>query len=408
MYEVEEAKELVRSVVCPNCWSKFSPDRVKFISQHPDLIGDEVAGEDEFYRFEPVRFTVNGEALDAKGVACSEMACPKCHLSICRPLLENASLFISLIGAPAAGKSYYLTSMIWQLRHIMPKFGVTFTDADPVSNGVIHDYEHKLFMESDSDKFVEIPKTQTDDPKLYCNIFDGGVMVRCPKPLQFKMQYQSNVKKQSDGKVLVMYDNAGEDYLPQGATMSSRAIMHLAKSNILYMLFDPTQDVRFKALCQQQKFSTGVSRQETILRNTIVQIRRYLRLSDMQKIKTPLVILVSKFDMFNDRLGIDIDKEPLLDKDGGICVDTNRVEQYSEILRKLFLEYCPEIVNSAEDISSTVRFIPVSSLGHPPVLTKEGSRDYYGIKSGEISSKWVYAPILYALAKWSHGMVTGV
>ena len=41
-------------------------------------------------------------------------------------------LFISLIGAPASGKSYFLTTMVWELRRLMPKLKLLFSDADPL------------------------------------------------------------------------------------------------------------------------------------------------------------------------------------------------------------------------------------------------------------------------------------
>ncbi len=63
------------------------------------------------------------------------LACPKCHLPIPRAMLEMESLFISILGAPASGKSYFLTAMTWQLRQILPlNFKIAFTDADPESN----------------------------------------------------------------------------------------------------------------------------------------------------------------------------------------------------------------------------------------------------------------------------------
>ncbi|MBI9016162.1 MAG: hypothetical protein JEZ07_02760 [Phycisphaerae bacterium] len=406
-------KTLIRNVTCPNCWNRFSPERIKFIARHPDLIGDSIAGSNEFLRFEPMRFNVNGDAIDAKGIPTAQMACPRCHLEICSALLELSPVFISLIGAPGAGKSYFLTSLAWQMRNILPKLNLTFTDADPVANSVIHDHEHTLFMANKADVPVEIPKTQPDDPRLYRIIMEDDVAVRRPRPLQFAMQlnasHRNYDKNTEQGRVLVMYDNAGEDYLPQSSSVSSEAITHIVKSNMLFMLFDPTQDVRFKQYFKQQEIeNSGLSRQETILRNIIVQLRRHLGLSEKDRIKTPLIIIIPKFDTF---LGDNpfIDKDPFVsDADGNIAIDNKTVDHYSQKLRELFVEICPELVNSAEQLTESVRFIPVSSLGNAPELTQTGNRHYYGIKPGNIHPKWVTVPILYALSQWSSGIVASI
>ncbi len=35
-------------------------------------------------------------------------------------MLEMEPLFVSILGAPASGKSYFLTAMTWQLRRTLP------------------------------------------------------------------------------------------------------------------------------------------------------------------------------------------------------------------------------------------------------------------------------------------------
>ena len=82
------------------------------MSQHEDLAGDPVL-KDEPLRFLPTRFTLEGQAFYARGMVCHAMACPQCHLTIPRLLLENEVTFLSLIGSVGSGKSNYLASMTW-------------------------------------------------------------------------------------------------------------------------------------------------------------------------------------------------------------------------------------------------------------------------------------------------------
>ncbi len=57
---------LVKRVTCPHCWFEFRPEQVLWVSQHEELMGDPVLKE-EALRFLPTRFTVEGQALDARG-----------------------------------------------------------------------------------------------------------------------------------------------------------------------------------------------------------------------------------------------------------------------------------------------------------------------------------------------------
>lgn len=417
------AKKLVLKITCPNCWHRFTPDEVLFISKHPELLGDSIAGNNEYMRFSPIRFTIKGEALDPKGFPTTELACPECHLPIPESMLETAPLFISLIGAPASGKSYFLGTMIWELRRLMPKFNLLFSDADPVANGVIHEYEQTLFMNTDVEKPTEIPKTQTDDPRLYRTILRDDTPVRCPRPLQFIMwptdAHKNYSQAQKTSRIVVMYDNAGEDFLPQSEDSSSVVVQHLAKSQILLMFFDPTQDARFKALCNTKNGSQSENsksqigpisaqvRQETLLRNAAVRIRRHLGLPDNSRIKTPLIVIVPKFDTWNEMAGISLDDDPFktTSENKAPCLDIELIERHSEILHKMFQEICPEFVATAKNLTATVRFIPVSSLGSSPELVTQNGRSFYGVRPSQVKPKWVAVPLAYALSRWASGMI---
>jgi hypothetical protein len=92
---------LLDRITCPHCWEHFAPEKVLWISEHQDLLGDPKLGPEQQQRFLPTRFTVAGEALDARGFACQQLACPNCHLAVPRPFLEMEPLFLSIFGAAA-------------------------------------------------------------------------------------------------------------------------------------------------------------------------------------------------------------------------------------------------------------------------------------------------------------------
>ena len=139
------ALQLLRRTTCPHCWTAFAPEEALWISAHSDLLGDARLGPDQLQRFLPTRFNVDGNAIDAKGLVCHSLGCPRCHLSIPRAVLEMETFFVSILGTPACGKSYYLTALTWELRRILPAhFALSLGEADTVSNRSLSEYEESL------------------------------------------------------------------------------------------------------------------------------------------------------------------------------------------------------------------------------------------------------------------------
>ncbi len=233
------------------------PERVLWVSRHAELLGDQVLGPEVPARFLPTRFTVDGQAIDARGMVCHWLACPSCHLSIIRDLLECEPLFLSIIGNPSSGKSCFLASMTWELRRVLPtQFGVGFADADTVSNRVLSEYEETLFLPGETDDVVAIRKTELQG-ELYDQIQLGQQLVSLPRPFMFMIrppaqhstpQHSAGVK--TSNRIMCLYDNAGEHFQPGADSVSSPVTQHLAKSRVLMFVYDPTQDIRFRERCR--------------------------------------------------------------------------------------------------------------------------------------------------------------
>ena len=77
-----------KGIICPHCWHRFDVGEFLFIARHQSLIGDSVLGADAPQRFLPSRFTPEGNAIDAAGMSCPDMACPRCHLRIPQAVSE--------------------------------------------------------------------------------------------------------------------------------------------------------------------------------------------------------------------------------------------------------------------------------------------------------------------------------
>ena len=419
-YDTEEhtdsgAGRLLREVTCPNCWHKFPPENILFIARHESLIGDSVVGPNAFRRFKPSRFTVAGDAVDAQGMVCQQLACPRCHLEIARPLVELTPFFISIVGAPSSGKSYFLASMTWQMRAKAPGFGFTIADGDPTANYELQRYEEMLFMNAHPDTPVALRKTEIQGTELYQSITLDGQTQSFPRPFQFTLNpvnSRDNAGQPPPSLSLVLYDNAGEHFLPGSDATSSPVTLHLAESAAMCFVFDPVQDPRFRARCHsddpQLKYGTrpgaeqAGGRQEVILNEMIARVRRYKGLSQTARHRRPLVMILSKADLWMKHEQFDTD--PFIEGNPN-KLNLPLIDKVSDGCRKIMQETCPEIVSAAESFSPRVIYIPVSSLGTAPELVEKGDTKFYGIRPSNINPKWTTVPLLWSMSQLVRDLV---
>ena len=406
-------------ISCPHCWHEFDTDQILFVSESPDLLGDAKLGNFEQLRFLPSRFDLDGYALDSHGISCHRLACPNCHLPIPRTLLSTSSFFISIAGAPASGKSYFFASMVWQLRRTMAQcFCMNFTDADPLMNRRIREYETQQFMGGDDpNRPVTIEKTDIQGD-IYNNTLIDGHPVMLAQPFSFSIDplpsYPFAKNAERITQTVCMYDNAGESFLPGADSRQSPVTRHLSESDAILFLFDPTQDLRFRNACKRPvddpQMSTKVDgavrrsnvNQSTVLTEMITRIKTHKRLMQNERIKTPLLIVLTKFDAWDQlvqfphavgqQMWNPTRNSPLH------VYNSKRVEQYSQMLRKLLLDLIPDLVGTAEANAENVIYIAVSATGIAPELSEpdqSGTRSLV-YRPANIKPIWVEVPFFHA------------
>lgn len=413
---------LLSRISCPHCWEQFAPEKVLWIAEHTDLLGDHRLGAEQMQRFLPTRFTVNGEAIDAKGFPCHQLACPNCHLTIPRSLLEFEPLFLSIFGAPASGKSFFLAALTWELRKKLPLiFRTSFADADPVMNRQLNEYEESVFSGTTNNRLVPlaslIRKTE-EQGDLYDTVTFGNQTVSYPRPFLFTLVPQSDHSKAQLAKklarTLCLYDNAGESFEPGKDSAAAPVTRHMAQSRVLFFVFDPTQDARFQRLMGEQTLSTAPSirtmRQEPILQEAIARIRRFAGLKQAEKHKRPLVVILTKFDRWWSLLGADPSPEPWIKvrspSNPGETLqafDPNAVERQSQLAREFMLKTSSEIVTAAENFAEEVTFIPVTSVGWNVAIDSRTGEP--AINPSETAPYWATVPFLYGLSRTVPGLI---
>lgn len=408
---------------CPNCWHQFEPHETLWVATHVSLRGDIRLGPDAYRRFLPSRFSPGGGALDERGEECTDIACPKCHLPVPWVCLELQPWFVSVIGTPASGKTYFLAAMTHTLsRRLLSPFQITVTDSDARTNQAVARYGAALFAHPDPDELVPlgrlIEKTK-EQGDLYNVVLYGDDRVQYPQPFLFTLGpgtgHPLADKPGGAARVLCLYDNAGESFLVGKDSPASPVARHLAQSELLLFLFDPTQHAPFQrrlvarklAVASDLRGGSGGDPQHLILTETANRVRRFAKLRDAEKHEHPLVVVVTKKDLWAPLVPELLSKEPVYapTPKRGAALNLDLLEGQSAAIRNLLLELNPEVVAAAESFAATVLYVGVSALGTIPEWDEASKQ--WAVRPAAIDPDGVELPILYGLHRSSPKLVPG-
>lgn len=398
--------ELLNKATCPNCWSEFPVENVKWVSAHEELLGDFRLGNDYQQRFRPTRFNVNGNAIDVKGMSCQELACPSCHLKIPRSVLVFRPFFLSIAGTPSCGKSFFLAAMTWQLRKTLPsKFNLQLSDSDGECNKILSDYEEQLFFNSGPSGLAKLAKTDVVGD-WYSTVQYDEQTINYPKPFYFDLRPSDDHASVEDSKklsrLICLYDNAGESFLPGADSVTSPVTRHLGLAESWIFCFDPTQDPRIrrelKGASSDHQVVDGpvTARQESVLNEMVNRIRRHSGIGMKEKSAKPLMVVCTKFDAWSALLG-ELPPPWEFSKKLNTCLlNMTNIEAVSNRLKRILQTHCPEVVAASQSLSNCVYFLPLSATGTSPV--KDEKNNDYMIRTDMIDPIWCEVPLLLAMA----------
>jgi hypothetical protein len=392
---------------CPHCWQHFDRGDVMWVAKHPSLRDPDLG--DEFpLRFFPTSFDAVGRAIDGMGLRCTDMACPNCKSRLPPQFLDLPSHIFSVVGAPSAGKSYFLTSMVNQLEEVLPShFGLSFQDGDASGNALLSNMRARLFSDSKNPAEIALDKT-VPGGEMFRTWERDGRSVKLPKPFTYLVA----PFREEGGSVqplhLIFYDNAGEQFEPaersEGSESSDEdATRHLASSDAIFFLYDPATNVKFRRKIagkndpqiSDDKFFK-LNRQDNIIAEMRIRIKSELFLDAREKLSSPLAMLVGKCDLWADLLG-----SPLLNPVSERGLSLEAVARNSDLIRAFLLETSPAIVGNAEAISTEVVYFPVSPIGHSPqpFVVAGGQGERIGPVPGRVAPQFVEVPVIWTLAR---------
>jgi len=412
-------RALLRKIRCPHCWHQFPAEDICWVASHPDLRNDPVLSAEAQLRFVPSRYTAAGEGIDAMGATCRRMACPRCHLLIPSVMLEHRARILSIVGTPSSGKTFFLTAAAWMLRQRLEEcFALTLSDADPESNQALTRNEQTLFLPTDPNGLVTLDKTQLEGDQYSTVQIEPGQTTTLPEPYLFSVRPSAEhvfaAEAQQRTELLCLYDNAGEHFLPGADLSVSPTTQHLARAKMLYYLFDPTQDVRFRRQLEGQSVDPQLTqasrpfRQDTVVQEMAARIRRMTSLSASDQLSQPLIVVVTKSDVWHSLLpGIDIQSDPFAlevksdgRKLGGL--DMERITRVSNAVEEVLRRSVPEFVSAVRGVTQDVTFVPVSATGCSPVMSDGLLR----VRASKVNPWWVTVPLLMDLVRL--GTIVGV
>lgn len=381
--------ELGENFKCPYCRTVSDIGDVLSVSVSPGLLGDSILGDGEQSRFAPTNFTDNGLAIDSEGGICTDIACPYCHMSIPQDLLQLEQIVMSVVGTAGAGKSVFLASSIWQCRQVLKlKFGVGFRDLAPAWNTWIRAYEEKLFFQQDDTKLQQIEKTDLQASNISRSVNLGGESVLLPTPSYFRL---NGGMKDEWEKCLLVYDCAGEHFLPGADVHSSLVTLHTLSADSILFLFDPSADPRMRSLLDRGTgtASNYAQMQDVLLAELAAKAKKYMGNRGERKLKQPLLFAISKADMLRSELPMDMEVYRATNQ-GHLALDVAALREVSKRTETFLDRYVPEVSATARDISDDIWFLPVSALGHNPMRE--------GVRPCDIRPVWTELPVAFTLA----------
>jgi hypothetical protein len=390
---------------CPYCWFRFDRGDAMHVAVHKSLIGDNLLGEESMLRFLASSFNDKGQALDAMGSPCTDLACPHCHWKLPPGFLDLKPKILSIVGAPSSGKSYYLSVLVKMLERTLYKnFGIAFYDADPAENARLTLMKNRLFSGSTAAE-ARLSKTALEGD-MYVSVKRLGREVRMPKPFVFTVSPDN----EPDGATsIVFYDNAGEHFEPGANRAESPGAQHIAAAEGIFFLFDPTYNLEFRKILRGMSSDPQIEdrrfdQQETLLAEMNSRVKGLMGIDFRDKISKPLALLVGKCDVWQDLIGRDNLTNPVVDGK----LDLGIVRRISDLVRGKLLEITPSIVANAESISDNVMYFPVSAFGCSPEVLGVDSASGHRIISpdpNKISPILVEVPILWILSMMDRDLI---
>ncbi|MBT2285291.1 hypothetical protein J7E78_17250 [Paenibacillus polymyxa] len=301
-----EERPLFYDIVCPYCFSRFSPEEVVFrAAHHRDDDEDYALGEDAKLNRYRERFGLDTvfdmEAVlaphdvpeehriysdnivmglnDRYGVVTRRRLCPQCHNELPVTAGKAPSNIISIIGASQVGKSVYMTSLIHTLQHYTADhFDAACMPLNAeISRRFRADYEEPLFERGD--------------------LLDSTQKEKLQEPFIFQFVFKDEDKAPL---TLVFFDVAGEGMVEQDYLGLHG--QHIKNSAGILFMVDPLQ---IRSIRDKIRINLGNEPGEWTPRYdeprdvVLTMFGDFIAYQDKAKTNIPTAVVLTKSDMLH-------------------------------------------------------------------------------------------------------------
>jgi GTPase SAR1 family protein len=292
---------MMRRLVCPYCFEKFTGSQTQFRCLNPNPAQCSLEPDTMLANYQRLNtppklgrvFSADGSRWRRRrlgvcscGVKTSKLICPHCHNDLPSQFGSTDVHTIALIGAKESGKSHYIAVLVNELTN---RVGMAFNASlNALDEQTIRRYREDFRRWIYVDK-VTIPTT--------ASARQLGSSVRYP------LTYRFSIKRRRlfsfDGlrvSSLVFFDTAGEDL--KDIDLMSTETKYIANADAIIFLLDPLQ---IPAVRHQLAQTTALPQEHTdpqdIVGRAAILIRQMRQMNATQKIKTPVALAFSKIDV---------------------------------------------------------------------------------------------------------------
>lgn len=261
--------------------------------------------------------------------------------------------------------------------------GLEVADAEPRMHARMHAMENAVFGQQGSSVPQRLAKTETTGGDGYRDVRVSGRTETVPMPFIFMVRDPAG---RADDRLLVLYDNAGEHFLPGSDEATRPVTRHLGRSEFAIFVLDPTQDDAFRTALGLSHAAAGPSRQDVVLQEMASRVRQHRGRRTDEPCDLPLVVALAKADLWAQALGIAMEREPYL-QGGGVDRDA-LADAHGKLVR--FCERAaPEFLAAVRAAFPRCLFVPCSALGR-------------GAEASRVEPQWAAAPFVAAW-EWRQG-----
>lgn len=381
-------------LVCPFCRISFGLGHVLYLSP-PDSPGKADPP------FLPVSIDIRTQTVkDRHGKVCHDRACPHCKQRLPRSFGKFDYTVFSLVGQSGSGKSYVLATLFHELPAALSRFGLGYLGDDAELNKEFESLSQIPYRTGPAENRFIRKTDNTEGTQILVQLRGETEKRHVPKPILYR------VGKGSSARHIMFYDNPGEHF----TVVDSRSILseqarvaasHLAFASTVFVLYDPTLSVGFRAALGLESFGGEGDQQATMLNALPERMRDQRRQEGGEDRDVPLAVLVGKWDLW-ERLAPELSRDHLTN-DGRL--DLAVVRQNSEIIRGLLDRYRTGVPAAVSAISGEVVFFPVSAFGDvgPEEILVGGAK--YFAPAAPVRPWSVEVPFLWALLRLYPGMI---